>query len=290
MTELIDRFEAISDRYDAAFVDLWGCYHNGLTPYPAALEALRRYRAAGGIAILLTNAPRPAEGVARFLAGIGAPSDTHDGIMSSGEACQRAMAAGTYGRRYHYVGPPRDLGMLHDLGFEDTPAEEADAVLLVGFEDDVNETPATYDARIALWRARKMPVLCANPDVIVDRGEERLWCAGAIAQRHEEQGGRVIWYGKPHAPSYEAAFALLSELSGREIPRERIIGIGDGLHTDCDGAHAQGMDSLFISGGIAAADVASVHHPDPDHPDPARLADLVAQKAQPPRFAMGRFR
>ncbi|MEM6421937.1 MAG: TIGR01459 family HAD-type hydrolase, partial [Pseudomonadota bacterium] len=144
MTELIDRFEEISGAYDVALVDLWGCYHNGLEPYPAALEVLRRYRAGGGIVVLLTNAPRPATGVAQFLAAMQAPTDTHDGIMSSGEACQRAMAAGTYGRRFHYVGPPRDLGMLYDLGLEDTPAEAADAVLLVGFEDDINETPESY--------------------------------------------------------------------------------------------------------------------------------------------------
>ncbi|MEO1470077.1 MAG: TIGR01459 family HAD-type hydrolase [Pseudomonadota bacterium] len=291
-TRLIDSLDDVAEDYDALLVDLWGCYHNGLEPYGAAIDTLRRFRARGGIVVLLTNAPRPACGVARFLAAIGAPEDTHDAIMSSGEACQRAMRAGQHGRAFHYVGPERDLSMLGDLGLAPVPVEAADAVLLVGFEDDQAETPESYDDRIATWKARGLPLLCANPDIVVDRGDERLWCAGAIAERYEQAGGAVIWYGKPHPPSYTWALGQIAETAGREIPRARILAMGDSLHHDVEGANAQGIDALWVTGGIATAAVASPAHPDPDHPDPARVEALLATEpaARRPRYAIGRLR
>ncbi|MEL7139213.1 MAG: TIGR01459 family HAD-type hydrolase [Pseudomonadota bacterium] len=287
MAQLIETLDEIATDYDALLVDLWGCYHNGLRPYPAAMEALRRYRARGGIAVLLTNAPRPASGVLRFLDHIGAPGepgDTHDGIMSSGEACKRSMANGRYGQRFHYIGPDRDLDMLSDFG-SPVGIEEAETILLVGLRDDRSENPSDYDHEFADWAARKLPVLCANPDIIVDRGEERLWCAGALAQRYAERhaadGAEVVWYGKPHAPSYDAAFEMINALAGRAVPRARVLGIGDGIATDVKGAHAQGCDALFISGGIAAAEVGQTA----EAPDPARLEAFFAREGHDPRYA-----
>jgi len=285
-TRLIDRFEQISDGYEAVLCDLWGCYHDGIRPFDAAVEALTRYRARGGIVILLTNAPRPPASVQRFLDGMGAPKDSYDAIMSSGGACQRAVASGEYGRRFHYVGPDRDRHMLADIGFEDTPAEAADAILCTGFEDDARQTPADYDPHIARWKTHGLRLLCANPDIVVDRGHERLWCAGAIAQRYAEAGGEVIWFGKPHRPTYEQSFALLGEVAGREIAPRKVLGIGDGVFTDVKGALDYGIDALFVSGGLAAAEVGE----DPDHPDAARLGDWLADKGQAPQFAIGRLR
>ncbi|MEM6679180.1 MAG: TIGR01459 family HAD-type hydrolase [Pseudomonadota bacterium] len=292
MTQMIDSLDAVAADYDALLVDLWGCYHNGVTPYPDALEALRRYRAraqaagALGIVILLTNAPRPSTGVRRFLDAIGAPAegDTHDGIMSSGEACKRAMNGGAHGGRYVYIGPERDLGMLPDFEGQRVSIEDADCVLLVGFRDDKHEDPSDYDAEMAAWAARGIPVLCANPDTIVDKGAERLWCAGAIAERYAERHPEapLVWYGKPHAPSYDAAFALLDQLAGQAVARHRVLGIGDGIHTDVRGAHIQGCDALFISGGIAAPEVGAT----PEAPDPARLEAFFAAKGERPRYAM----
>ncbi|MEM7499391.1 MAG: TIGR01459 family HAD-type hydrolase [Pseudomonadota bacterium] len=289
MVEIIRTLDDIASGYDALLVDLWGCYHNGLRPYPEALDALRRYRARGGIVVLLTNAPRPATGVLRFLERIGAPAapgDTHDDVMSSGEACKRAMAGGRYGRRFHYVGPDRDLDMLSDFGGRPVPLDEAETILLVGLRDDQTEDPEDYDAEFEDWAARRLPVLCANPDIIVDRGEERLWCAGALAQRyaarHGDDGAEVVWYGKPYPPSYEASFEMVDALAGRAVARERILGIGDGIATDVKGAHAQGCDALFISGGIAAAEVGD----HPERPDPARLEAFFAREGERPRFAM----
>ncbi|MEM6488971.1 MAG: TIGR01459 family HAD-type hydrolase [Pseudomonadota bacterium] len=290
MTELIDRLDDVADAYDAALVDLWGCYHNGLAPYPEAMAALRRFRAAGKPVVLLTNAPRDATHVARFLAGIGAPTDTHDGIMSSGEACQRAMRSGQHGRAFHYVGPERDRDMLGALGTTSVPVAEADAVLLVGLVDDTSEQPEDYDDQARAWLARGLPVLCANPDIVVDRGAERLWCAGAIAERYARMGGQVVWFGKPHAPSYQAAFALLDEIAGAPVPHDRIIAMGDSLHHDIAGADGQGVDAIWITGGIAAAACASSAFPDPAYPDPAKLIAVAREAGQRPRYAIGRLR
>ena len=285
-TRLIPSLDAIAEGYDAVLCDLWGCYHDGLKPYPAAVGALKRFRAGGGIVILLTNAPRPPSTVRVFLDAMGAPGDSYDAIMSSGGACQRAIASGAHGRRFHYVGPDRDRHMLEDIGFEDTPVAAADAILCTGLGDDTRETPADYDGRIAEWRARGLTLLCANPDIIVDRGHERLWCAGAIAERYAAAGGEVVWFGKPHRPTYEQSFSLLAEVAGREVPRARVLGIGDGIFTDVKGALDFGLDALFVTGGLAAAEVGQ----DPEHPDPRRLADWLGGQGLSPRFAIGRLR
>ena len=283
---IIQAFAEIGGRYQALLVDLWGCYHNGLAPYPAAVTALRAYRAQGGIVILLTNAPRPAASVVAFLDRIGAPADSYDGIMSSGAACQRAVASGEYGHRFHYVGPPRDLHMLTGLGLQDAALDQADAILCTGLRDDKTETPGDYFEAMAGWHARGLPLLCANPDLIVDRGEERLYCAGALAQAYQQAGGEVVWFGKPHGPTYEQSFHLLEELAGREIAHSKVLAIGDGIRTDVKGGLDAGLDVLFVTGGLSAGDVGS----DPEHPDPARLDTYLADHGVAPQFAIGRLR
>ena len=272
--------------YEALLVDLWGCYHNGLAPYPAAVAALRAYRAAGGIVVLLTNAPRPASSVKAFLDRIGAPEDSYDGIMSSGAACQRAVAGGEHGHRFHYVGPPRDLHMLTGLGLEDTALGRADAIICTGLRDDTAETPADYFEAMADWRARGLTLLCANPDMIVDRGEQRLYCAGALALAYEQAGGEVVWFGKPHRATYQQSFHLLEDLTGREVAAQAVLAIGDGIRTDVKGGLDAGLDVLFVTGGLSAGDVGA----DPEHPDPARLDACLAEHGVAPQYAIGRLR
>lgn len=286
MTRIVQSLAEVGGAYQALLVDLWGCYHNGITPYPAAMAALRDYRAGGGLVILLTNAPRPAYSVKRFLEHIGADPASYDGIMSSGAACRRAIRHGEYGQRFHYVGPPRDLHMLTDLGLEDMALDRAQAILLTGMVDDLTETPADYAGRIAAWRARGLTVLCANPDLVVDRGERRLYCAGSVAQAYERAGGRVVWFGKPHGPTYDQCFDLLAELAGHEIARDRVLAIGDGIGTDVKGGLDYGLDVMFVTGGLAAAEVGA----DPEHPDPARLGAWLAGHGVAPQFAIGRLR
>lgn len=283
---IIPNLAEISDAYEAILCDLWGCYHDGIRPWPAAVEACRGFRARGGKVVLLTNAPRPAPSVQRFLDQMGAPRDSYDAIVSSGGACQSAIAEGQFGRAIHYVGPERDLHMLGDIGLDPAPLDMAEAVLVAGFRDDRTERPEDYLPEIREWKRRGLPALCANPDIVVDRGEERLWCAGAIAQGYAAEGGRVVYFGKPHAPIYERCFAVLEEVAGRPIPRDRILVAGDGIATDVEGGRAMGLDTLFVTGGLAAAELGA----DPDHPEPERLERYLDQHGQAPRYAIGRLR
>ena len=189
-TQILNSIDEVAARYDVLLCDLWGCYHNGVTPFPNAVAALRRFRGRGGRVVLLTNAPRPRDAVARHLARMGAPEDSFDAIVSSGDATRAELGKGAWGRRLHVVGPERDDSLWAGLSIENAPVEAADAILCTGLFDDTTETPEDYAGLVAAGRARALPFLCANPDVIVDRGEQRLYCAGAIAAEYAKAGGR----------------------------------------------------------------------------------------------------
>lgn len=283
---ILQNLAEISAVYDAIFCDLWGCYHNGITPYPAAVAACQAFRASGGHVILLTNAPRPAPSVKGTLDMMGAPEDSYDAIVSSGSACQAALASGQYGDRFHYVGPGRDTHMLADLGLAPVELDKASAILLTGLRDDRTETPDDYADEIAGWVARGLTVLCANPDIVVDRGETRLWCAGALAERHGEAGGDVVYFGKPHLPVYERCHEVLDELAGEATPKSRILAIGDGVRTDVPGGIAAGLDTIFVTGGLSARDFGA----DVENPDFDALQAYLDETGLAPRYAMGRLR
>ena len=285
-SRIITELSEISDAYDALFCDLWGCYHNGIEPYKAAVEACIAFRRKGGHVILLTNAPRPSQYVQEFLDKIGAPRESYDAITSSGGACQAAIEAGEFGQGIHYIGPARDVQMLTDIGLEPSPVADADAVLITGFCDDRYQHPDDYAPEIAEWKRRGLPLLCANPDIIVDRGDERLWCAGAVAERYKQAGGKVVYFGKPHAPIYERCFTMLKEIAGAPVPHERILVAGDGIATDVAGGRVAGLDTLFVTGGLAATDLG----PDPENPDPAKLARFLSDHGEAPRYTIGRLR
>lgn len=284
MTRIIPSLAALAGDYDALYCDLWGCYHNGLTPFPAAVAALRAFRAGGGTVILMTNAPRSNAQVAAHLARMGAPTDTHDGIVSSGDAARAETAAHRFGRRIHYVGPPRDLSFFDDADVTLVSGAEAEGVIAVGLRDDSVETPEDYAADIALWRERGLPMLCANPDIVVDRGEQRIYCAGALGAAYAAAGGAVTYTGKPHPAIYRLGAETLARLRGPGP--SRVLAVGDGIATDIKGGAAHGVDTLFVTGGLAAADVSD----DPDHPDPARLEAWLADKPARPTYAIGRLR
>ena len=252
MTQIINALADISNRYDAVLCDLWGCYHNGVTPHAAALTGLRAYRERGGIVSLLTNAPRPDFSTAKQLERMGAPTDTHDLIVTSGDAAIEGIRTGNFGSACHHIGPPRDGDLFADFDIARVPLGEADFILCSGLNDDTSETPDDYAEMIKQGVARGLPMVCANPDIIVDRGETRLYCGGAIAQAYEAGGGTVHLYGKPHAPIYKLARAKIKKQTGRDIPKDRILVIGDGPATDVLGGMRHGYDSLFIAGGLAA--------------------------------------
>lgn len=286
MTRIIERLSDVAGGYRALLCDVWGVYHNGIAPFDEAIAALRAFRDGGGTVLLLTNAPRPADSVQSYLDAMGAPRDSHDAIMSSGEACQRALGDGLHGRRFHYVGPQRDLHMLEQAGLLPEPLETAEAILCTGLDDEETERPEDYAGRIADWVARGLPMLCANPDIVVDRGHERLWCAGAIAHDFAAAGGQVVWFGKPHGEIYAQSLSRLGELMGTAPPPGEILAIGDGIATDVAGATAVGLDCLFVSGGLAAAEIGGT----PDRPDPARLNAWLRDHGATPRFSIGQLR
>jgi len=255
MTEIIDSLADISGDYDAVLCDLWGVYHDGIKPHEGAMSALRGYRDRGGIVALLTNAPRPDFSVAKQLGRMGAPEDTHDLIVTSGDATIAALRHGDFGARAYHIGPERDYDLFEGLDIERAALDEADFILCSGLFDDGTETPEDYAATYETARDRGLVMVCANPDVVVDRGERRIWCGGALAQAYEQAGGKARYFGKPHRPIYDLALEKIAAQAGRSIDPSRILAIGDGPATDVAGALENDFDCLFIAGGLAAEEL-----------------------------------
>lgn len=250
----------IAPRYDALFCDVWGVLHNGREPYHEAVAALHRFRAERGPVVLLTNAPRRSAEVEKFLIHIGVPTDCYDAIVSSGTAARedltRHAEAVHHALPILHIGPGRDLGVLEGLNVKRVTVEEADIVLCTGLIDDEIETPDDYEHEFRRMFARRLTMLCANPDIVVQRGDQLIWCAGALAEAYEKIGGNVVYYGKPHPPIYGAALHAAQRAAGREIVRP--LAIGDGADTDIKGANQVGFDSVFIAQGIHAAQLGDI--------------------------------
>ena len=290
MTQIVDSLAAIAPRYTAVFCDLWGCLHNGREPFAAAVAALRAFKAQGGTVLLLTNSPRPKPSVVAQLDRIGVPRDVWDEIVSSGDATQIALAQGAIGPRVHHIGAAKDESFFTDYPSEiaeemqavtRVPMDQADGILCTGLADDTVETPADYRAKLLMGKTLGLTLLCANPDLIVDLGETRLYCAGALAAEYEAMGGKTMYFGKPHPPIYDLARRKLAEMTGSDD--HRILCIGDGIGTDIKGASGEGLDTLFVTGGIAAAAFGD----DLANPDPARLKDWLAAQRLSPEYAIG---
>ena len=291
MTEIIRSLDDIDPGYRVLYCDLWGCLHDGVRVFPAAAEALERFRARGGAVVLLTNSPRPAGSVARQLESLGAPRGCYDLIVSSGDAAQAAMVAGQFGRRVYHIGPERDLVFFEDaegrpFDIARVPLEEAEGIVCTGLFDDRLETPADYRATILYGKTRGLKLLCANPDVIVDVGDRRIYCAGAIAEAYTEAGGRSYYFGKPHPPIYALAREKLLAIGVEARPDETLC-IGDGIATDVAGAMGEELDVLFVAGGLAAEETGTT----PDGGPEAGLLDayLVAARLAP-RYVIGYLR
>jgi len=267
-------------RYDAIFCDVWGVMHNGRRAYEESGDALARFRDGGGTVILVSNAPVPAAGVERVLERTGVRRDAWDAIVSSGDIALAHIAERGY-RNLHRIGPARRDSMLFSrLPGSSVPVAEADAIVCTGLADDANETVATYHPLIDEGVARKVPFLCANPDLVVDVGEKRYLCAGSIAAEYERRGGAVFWAGKPHRSAYEAAFEQAAALRGSRPQPARVLAIGDAVRTDLAAAHGAGIDALFIGSGIHNQDVLI-----DGVIDPAKLASLFAPSGTPPAVA-----
>ncbi|HEX6610433.1 MAG TPA: TIGR01459 family HAD-type hydrolase, partial [Hyphomicrobiaceae bacterium] len=211
---------------DVWLSDVWGVIHNGRTAFPDAVRACASFRAQGGTVILITNAPRPDTAVAEALARLGV-RDAWDAIVTSGDVTRDLIKP--WGRRpLFHLGPARDAGVFEGLNVSVADAEAADAVVCTGLFNDETETPETYRPMLARFAARGTPMICANPDVFVERGDRLISCAGGIAQLYQALDGEVVYAGKPYAPIYERAFEIVASLRGKPVPKDRILAIGDG--------------------------------------------------------------
>lgn len=296
MTQIVEHLADISDRYDALFVDLWGCVHNGVTAFPEAVQALKDYRARGGIVVLVTNSPKPRKGVSEQLLSFNVPPEAYDTIATSGDSARSAMFRGTVGQKVYFMGEwKRDEGFFEPLNLLDAPVDieivpltEAEGIVCCGPHDPMAD-PEVNRADFLYAKQKGMKLLCANPDIVVDRGEVREWCAGALAKLYSEMGGESLYFGKPHPPIYDLARRRLSEVTNArnlpDISDGRILAIGDGIHTDIAGALGEDIDALFITGGLAAKETLTDRQP-----DPAALEAYVAKEARFPQFAIGFLR
>jgi HAD superfamily hydrolase (TIGR01459 family) len=288
MTRIIESLDEIGARYDALFCDLWGCLHDGRAVFPAAVQALQTYRSGGGRVVLLTNAARPNADVARQIEGFGAPRDCYDLIVSSGDAAQAAMASGVFGHKVHFIGPERDLTFFRDaegrpIAVERVGIDEAEGVVCTGLVNDRTETPDDYRATLLAAKNRGLKFLCANPDIVVDVGEQRIWCAGALAAAYTEMGGESFYFGKPHAPIYDLARNRLEQAGG---DTSRILCIGDGILTDVAGGMGEDLDTLFVTGGLAAAETGTSD----GRPEPKALTAFLEKFQLSPTWAIGALR
>jgi len=336
----VERLRDLVGDVDVVLSDIWGVVHNGLSAFPEACEALHAFRKQGGTVIMITNAPRPADSVQRQLRKLGVADDTYDAIVSSGDLT-RHYVAGHPGRKVFWLGPERDSSIHRGLDLTLGPLEQADYIICTGLFDDETESAEEYRsmmlqarerqltlicanpdivvergdrliycagaiaelyrelggevifygkphrpiydrAMMLQARERKLTLVCANPDIVVERGDRLIYCAGAIAELYRELGGEVIFYGKPHRPIYERAMALAAERSGRKPQLSRVLAIGDSVRTDLAGAHGFGIDCLFVTRGIHSEEFEGI-----DQLDPASVKELFGH---PPRALMRELR
>jgi len=289
MTQIIDTLDQVSGRYRALFVDLWGCLHNGREAFPDAVAALQRYKAGGGAVVLLTNAPRHRKAVEGQLAQLKVPTDCWDTIATSGDAARAAMFRGAVGQKVFFIGIEFDLTFFDPIRIvsdpveiERVPLDQAEGIVCTG-PFDAHADPAELRPQLLYAKQKGLKLLCANPDIVVDRGDRREWCAGAIAQLYTEMGGESLYFGKPQPAIYDLARQRLAQVA--DVPDQDILCIGDGIATDIRGALGEDLDSLFVTGGLAADETRTDRDPDAE-----ALNAYLDREMASPTYAMGFLR
>lgn len=259
MTKLrfIEHARELTDNVDVILSDIWGVIHDGIEGFPDACGALQTFRKQGGTVILITNAPRPADSVQRQLRKMNISDDTYDAIVSSGDLTRNYVAAHLK-QSVFQIGPERDNPMFRGLDVKFAPLESADYLVCTGPFNDEVETAEDYREMMEKARARDLTFICANPDIVVERGDRLLTCAGAIAELYRDMRGNVIFYGKPHRPIYDRAFELAGAKRGQTTPMNRMLAIGDSVRTDLSGANMMGIDCLFVTRGIHSSEFKDV--------------------------------
>ncbi len=276
----------LGSEYRAWLVDIWGVMHNGREAFASAVAATRAFRASGGIVILLSNSPRPSDAVQTQLLSFGVPDDAYDATVTSGDLTRHELAKHEGARVYH-LGPERDKPIFAGMDVHMVGADDAELVVCSGLFDDESETPDDYRGLLSDLAARKVPMICANPDHRVERGSDLVYCAGALASVYEELGGEVVYAGKPYHPVYELALETIRMLAGEKVPREAILAIGDGVNTDIAGAASFGVDAVFVASGLHVPSPATGQRDELGHePLDARHLMQLFTNVPPPRAAM----
>jgi len=277
---VIHSIAPVAAETDAWLVDIWGVIHNGVMPFVEAGEACARFREGGGAVLLLSNSPRPSAGVKAQLDQIGVRADAYDAILSSGDATRELIQAYS-GQGIFHLGPARDEPIFAGIDVERVgadPGDGAKVVVCTGLFDDTRETPADYAEMLEAFAARGLPMICANPDIKVERGGHIVYCAGALADAYAALGSPVALAGKPFKPIYDMAFKHLAEIRGRDVARSRTLAIGDGVKTDIAGAIAAGVRAVYVA--------SRVHMGDDEALEPAVLDALFPDKGARPVAAM----
>ncbi|HEX7884913.1 MAG TPA: TIGR01459 family HAD-type hydrolase [Phenylobacterium sp.] len=257
-TTPISGLSELASRYDVLLCDVWGVIHNGREHFPAACAALARFRAEVGPVILISNAPRPHGPIIEQLDALGVPRAAWTKLVTSGDATRALLGERAPGPVWK-IGPERDWPLYAGLALTDGSPDDAAFIAVTGPYDDENDEPSDYRDRFVACVDRGLELICANPDIVVQRGDKLIYCGGALAQLYESLGGRAIMAGKPYAPIYEMALRQAQVELGREIDPARVLCVGDGLPTDVRGANARALDILFVANGIHATETVGIH-------------------------------
>jgi HAD superfamily hydrolase (TIGR01459 family) len=276
---ILDSVKELGGSYRAWLVDIWGVMHNGRRAFPQAVAATQAYRASGGIVVLLSNSPRPSGSVQEQLRGLGVPDNAYDATVTSGDLTRHELGKHKGARVFH-LGPERDLPIFAGLDAKLVGPEAAELIVCTGLFNDETETPDDYVDLLRDLAARSLPMICANPDHLVERGSSLVYCAGALASLYEREGGSVIYAGKPFPPIYDLALETIGELAGTPIAKNDILAIGDGVNTDIAGAAHAGIDCVFVASGL------HVPSAEDEGLDERHLAELFAQVERRPLGAI----
>ncbi len=279
-----DHLRDIVGEVDVILSDIWGVVHNGLKAHPDACAALSHFRKGGGTVVLITNAPRPADSVQRQLRKLEVADDVYDAIVSSGDLT-RAYIASHQKQALFHIGPERDSSLFREFDISFGDVESADYIVCSGLFDDEKETAEDYRAVLTRAAERRLMMVCANPDIVVERGERLIYCAGALADMYGTLGGNVLYAGKPHRPIYEEALGLAAKARDHSIDTTRVLAIGDSVRTDLEGANAFGLNCLFVTSGIHAEELGAR-----DRPEQEAIAKLFAAALQMPMAVTSKLR
>ena len=253
-TKIIKGLSEVADRYASILCDVWGVIHNGRAAFEPACEALVQFREAGGRVVLITNAPVPKAQVLRYFEPLGVPASAFDDCVSSGDTTREMLKARSDQKIWRLgadEGWEHDRFLYEGLNLDFVAPEAADLLLCIGLRDQVNDDPETYREELKAGVALGLPMICANPDIKVRVGGKLYWCAGALAQIYEEEGGEVLYPGKPYEPIYQAAIQRLQALNGITNASD-ILCIGDSPATDIRGGRRMGFDSCYTGTGLMA--------------------------------------